>query len=74
MNTRERGLRNAGLWTAALAGVGVATTFGVVAVVHSAGATTTTSTTTQSTSNSGVYSGNGVSSGHGQAQAQSGGS
>jgi hypothetical protein len=74
MNSRERGLRNAGLWTAALAGVGVAATFGVVAVVNAADASTTTSTTSQSTSDSGVYSGGGVSSGHGQAQAQSGGS
>jgi hypothetical protein len=73
MNTRERGLRSVGLWTAALAAVGVAGSIGVVAAVHSADAATTSSTES-STSDSGAWSGGDVSSGSGQAQAHSGGS
>jgi hypothetical protein len=74
VTARERGLRNVGLWTAALAAVGVAGTFGVVAAVRSADATTTSTSTSSSTSDSGVWSGGALSSGGGRAQAQSGGS
>jgi hypothetical protein len=80
-DSRERGLRNAGLLTAALAAVGVVGTFGVIAAARSADAPTATSTSTspgqQSTSDSstsGVWSGGRVWSGKGRAQAQSGGS
>ncbi|MEV4312279.1 hypothetical protein [Actinocrispum sp. NPDC049592] len=79
MDARENGRRNVGLLTAALAAVGVAGTFGVVAIVHNADATTTTTSTSSdssnsSTSDSGVWSGGNVSSGGGHAQAQSGAS
>ncbi len=79
MDARENGRRNVGLLTAALAAVGVAGAFGVVAIVHNADASTTTSTSTStssgsSTSDSGVWSGGNVSPGGGQAQAQSGAS
>jgi hypothetical protein len=40
MTMREQGLRRVGLWTAALAAVGVAGTIGVVTAIHSAGAET----------------------------------